>query len=82
VGLGDLSIDIFLELQDKKDSSILYLVDYIAYGLHLWCNIRILTQLRTIYEYVELHMLSHRHAMTSGSHQFGATTSLSVVDAT
>ena len=36
VGFGDLSIDVFLEVQNKKYSKILYLIDYIAYGLHLW----------------------------------------------
>ena len=39
VGFGDLSIDIFLEIQNQKHSSILYLIDYIAYGLHLWYKI-------------------------------------------
>ena len=28
-------IDVYLEVQDKRYSKILYLVDYIAYGLHL-----------------------------------------------
>ena len=32
VDLGDLSIDIFLEVQNEKYSRILYLTDYIAYG--------------------------------------------------
>ena len=40
-GFGDLSIDVFLEIQDKKYSQILYLIDHIANGLHLWCNIKI-----------------------------------------
>ena len=35
VGFGDLSIDVFLEVQDKRYSQILYLIDYIAYGLRL-----------------------------------------------
>ena len=35
VGFGDLSIDVFLEVQNKRYSQILYLIDYIAYGLHL-----------------------------------------------
>ena len=35
VGFADLNIDIFLEIQDKRCSSILYLIGYIAYGLHL-----------------------------------------------
>ena len=39
VGFGDLSIDVFLEVQDKRYSEILYLIDYIAYGFHLWSKI-------------------------------------------
>ena len=39
VGFGDLSIDISLEVQNKRYSQILYLIDYIAYGLHLWYQI-------------------------------------------
>ena len=35
VGLGNLSIDVFLDAQNKKCSSILYLIDYIAHRLHL-----------------------------------------------
>ena len=41
VDFGDLNIDIFLEVQDKKYSQRLYLIDYIAYGFHLWYNINI-----------------------------------------
>ena len=33
-------IDIFLEVQNKRYSQILYLIDYIAYGLHSWYIIR------------------------------------------
>ena len=40
VGLGDLSIDVFQKVQDKIYSSILFLIDYIAYGLHLGYKIR------------------------------------------
>ena len=39
VGFLYFFIDIFLEVQNKKYSYILYLIDYIAYGLHLWCKI-------------------------------------------
>ena len=39
VGFLDFFIDIFLEVQDKKYSQILYLIGYIAYGLHFWYNI-------------------------------------------
>ena len=39
VGSGDLSIDIFLEVQNQRYSWILYLHKYIAYGLHLWFKI-------------------------------------------
>ena len=38
-GFGDLSIDVSLEVQKKRYSYILYLIDYIAYGLHLWYKI-------------------------------------------
>ena len=34
VGFLDLFIDIFLEVQNKRYSQILYLIDYIAYGLY------------------------------------------------
>ena len=33
VGFGDLSIDVFLEVQDQKYSWILYLIEYIAHGV-------------------------------------------------
>ena len=36
VGFGDLNIDIFLEVQDKKYSQILHLIDYVVPGLHFW----------------------------------------------
>ena len=39
VGFLIFLIDIFLEVQDKMYSLILYLIGYIAYGLHLWYNI-------------------------------------------
>ena len=42
VGLGDLSVDIFLEAQGKKCSYIMYLINYIVYGLHLCYKIHIL----------------------------------------
>ena len=35
VGFLNFFIDMFLEVQDKKYSKILYLIGYIAYGLHL-----------------------------------------------
>ena len=39
VGFLDFFIDIFLEVQYKKYSYILYLITYTAYGLHLWYKI-------------------------------------------
>ena len=41
----DVGIDIFLEVQDKKYSSILYLIGYIAYGLHLLYKIQIFKEI-------------------------------------
>ena len=41
VGFGDLSIDDFLEVQNKKYSQILYLIDYTVHGLYLWWQIYI-----------------------------------------
>ena len=38
VGFGDLSIDVFLAVRNKRYSWILYLTDYIVYGLHLLYN--------------------------------------------
>ena len=35
VAFGDLSIDIFLEVQNKTYSYIWYQIDYIVYGFHL-----------------------------------------------
>ena len=35
VVFGDLSIDVFLQVQNERHDKILYLIDYIAYGLHL-----------------------------------------------
>ena len=40
VDFEDLSIDVFLEVQNKRDSEILYLIDYIVYGLQLWYEIQ------------------------------------------
>ena len=39
VGFGDLSIDIFLEVQNEKYSSILYLIEYNAHGVHFCSKI-------------------------------------------
>ena len=39
VGFLDFFIDVFMEVQNKRYSKILYLIDYIAYGLHLWYKI-------------------------------------------
>ena len=39
VGFEDLSIDVFLEVQNRRHSYMLYLIEYIAYGLHLWYKI-------------------------------------------
>ena len=36
VDFGDLNIDIFLEVQNKTYSQILYLIDYVVPGLHFW----------------------------------------------
>ena len=36
VGFGDLNIDIFLEVQNRRYSQILYLIDYVVPGLHFW----------------------------------------------
>ena len=38
VGFEDLDIDVFLEVQSKRYSWIVYLIDYIVYGPHLWCK--------------------------------------------
>ena len=35
VGFLDLFIDVFLEVQNKRSSSILYLIDYVVYGFYL-----------------------------------------------
>ena len=45
VGFGDLSIDDFLEVQNKRYSQIWYLIDYIAYGLHLWYKIKMFKEM-------------------------------------
>ena len=39
VDFGDISIDVFLEAENKRYSPILYLIDYIVYGLHLYYKI-------------------------------------------
>ena len=36
VGFEDLNIDIFLEVQNKRYSQILYLIDHVVPGLHFW----------------------------------------------
>ena len=35
VGFWDLSMDVFLDVHNNRYSQTLYLIDYIAYGLHL-----------------------------------------------
>ena len=35
VGFEDLSIDVFLQVQNKRYIQILYLIGHIVYGLHL-----------------------------------------------
>ena len=39
MGFGDLSTDVFLGVQNQRNSQLLYLMDYIAYVLHLWYDI-------------------------------------------
>ena len=39
VGFEVLSMDVFLELQNKRYSQILYLIDYVVPGLHFWYSI-------------------------------------------
>ena len=36
VSVQDLNIDVFLEVQNKRYSQILYLIDYVVPGLHFW----------------------------------------------
>ena len=36
VGFEDFTIDIFLEVQNKRYIQILYLIDYVVLGLHFW----------------------------------------------
>ena len=36
VSFEDLNIDIFLEVQNKRYSQILYLIEYVVPGLHFW----------------------------------------------
>ena len=45
VCFGNFSIDVFLEVQNKRYSKILYLIDYIAYELHLWYKICIFKEI-------------------------------------
>ena len=46
VGVIDFFIDVFLEVQDKQYSEILYLIYYVAYGLHLGYKIQIFKEMR------------------------------------
>jgi hypothetical protein len=41
VGLGYLSVDVFLQVQNEHYTQTLYLIDYIAYGLHIWYRFQI-----------------------------------------
>ena len=41
VGFRELSMDVFLEVQNTKYSYTLYLIDFIVHGLHLWNEIEI-----------------------------------------
>ena len=45
VGLGDLSIMISLEIQNHEYGEILYLIDYIFHGFHVWYLISISKQM-------------------------------------
>ena len=45
VGFEDLSIDDFLEVQNKRYSQILYREDYIVYGFHSWYKILIFKEI-------------------------------------
>ena len=45
VGLGDFSIHIFLEVQNERYSQILYLIYYIAFGLHLMYKMTIFKEI-------------------------------------
>ena len=45
VGFGDLSIEVFVEVHNQKYRQILYLIDCIAYGLHLWYKISIVKEI-------------------------------------
>ena len=36
VSFEDLNIDIFLEVQNKRYSQILYLIDYVVHGFYFW----------------------------------------------
>ena len=45
VGFLIFFIDVFLEVQNQRYSLILYLIDYIAYGLHLWYKICIFKEI-------------------------------------
>ena len=40
-----LSIDVFLEVQDKTYCETLYLIAYIVYGLHLWYSISVFNEI-------------------------------------
>ena len=45
VSVLECVIDVFLEVQYKRYSQILYLIDYIACGLHLWYTIQIFNEI-------------------------------------
>ena len=45
VGFEHLSIDVFLEVQNRTYSQILYLIGYIVYGFHLWYKIHFVKEI-------------------------------------
>ena len=49
VGFLDLFIDVVLEVQNKRRSWKLYLIDYIVYGLRLWYEIDFCKELPKTY---------------------------------
>ena len=55
VTFEDLNIDMFLEVQNKRYNQILYLIDYIVYGLHL---------LYDIYIYIYMYMCIYIYIYT------------------
>ena len=70
-GFWDLSIDVFLKVQDNRYSKLLYLIHYdIAYGLHLGYKIKLFNDLFVVPLRTMLHFSFQLTSISTGLQRF------------